>query len=137
MHQLNFSGEEILETISMVRTEQLDIRTITVGISLFDCVSEDVQRLCDNVFGKITRISRDLRKVSAELTHEFGIPIVNNRVAVTPVSLIAVKVSQDCLLSLAKTLDRAAQELKVDFIGGFSAHVEKGVTPLDAELIRT
>ncbi|HEX3503381.1 MAG TPA: PFL family protein [Xanthobacteraceae bacterium] len=137
MRQLNFSGEEILETISMVRTEQLDIRTITVGISLFDCVSDETQALCENVFRKITRVARDLHRVSSELTREFGIPIVNNRIAVTPISLIAGKVGQDRLLALAKTLDRAALELKVDFIGGFSAHVEKGMTPIEAELLAT
>lgn len=137
MRQLNFSGEEILETISMVRTEQLDIRTITVGISLLDCVSDDAGRLCENVFGKITRIARDLRKVSGDLSGEFGIPIVNNRIAVTPVSLIAGKAEADRLLSLAKTLDRAALQLKVEFIGGYSSHVEKGMTPLDAQLIAT
>jgi uncharacterized protein len=137
MRQLNFSGEEILETISMVRTEQLDIRTITVGISLLDCVSDNVDRLCANVFGKVTRIARDLRKVSGELTREFGIPIVNNRIAVTPVSLIAGKAEADRLLRLAKTLDRAAQQLEVDFIGGYSSHVEKGMSPIDAELIAT
>jgi uncharacterized protein (UPF0210 family) len=135
MRQLNFSGEEIVETISMVRTEQLDIRTITIGISLFDCVSDDTGRLCDNVFRKITRIAKDLHKVSGELLHEFGIPIVNNRIAVTPISLIAGKVDRGRLLALARTLDRAAGELKVDFIGGFSAHVEKGMMPIDAELI--
>jgi uncharacterized protein len=137
MRQLNFSGEEILETIGMVRTEQLDIRTITVGISLFDCVSDETQALCDNVFRKITRVARDLHRVSSELTREFGIPIVNNRIAVTPISLIAGKIGQDRLLALAKTLDRAALELKVDFIGGFSAHVEKGMTPIEAELLAT
>src|ERR1700741_4659971 len=100
MRQLNFSGEEILETIGMVRTEQLDIRTITVGISLFDCVSDETQALCDNVFRKITRVARDLHRVSSELTREFGIPIVNNRIAVTPISLIAGKVGQDRLLAL-------------------------------------
>jgi uncharacterized protein (UPF0210 family) len=135
MRQLNYSGEEILETISMVRTEQLDIRTITIGISLFDCVSDDTEALCENVYRKITRVARDLHKVSGELTGEFGIPIVNNRIAVTPISLIAGKVGQDRMLALAKTLDRAALELKVDFIGGFSAHVEKGMTPIEAELL--
>jgi hypothetical protein len=137
MRQLNFSGEEILETISMVRTEQLDIRTITVGISLFDCVSDETEALCENVFRKITRVARNLHRVSGELTGEFGIPIVNNRIAVTPLSLIAGKIGQDRLLALAKTLDRAALELKVDFIGGFSAHVEKGITPIEAELLAT
>src|SRR5262249_29979893 len=112
MRQLNFSGEEILETIRMVRTEQLDIRTITVGLSLLDCVSGDADSLCENVLGKIVRVARNLRTVSAELAGEFGIPIVNNRIAVTPISLIAGRVGQDGLLQLAGTLDRAARELK-------------------------
>jgi uncharacterized protein (UPF0210 family) len=137
MRHLSFSGEEIIETIRMVRTEQLDIRTITVGISLFDCVSDDTDRLCGNVLGKITRIAKDLRKVSGELAGEFGIPIVNNRIAVTPISLIAGRAGPDGLLKLAMTLDRAARELSVDFIGGFSAHVEKGMTGIDAALIAT
>jgi uncharacterized protein (UPF0210 family) len=135
MRHLNFSGEEILETISMVRTEQLDIRTITVGISLFDCVSDDSEALCENIFRKITRVAKDLHKVSDELAREFGIPIVNNRIAVTPISLIAGKADQDGLLKIAETLDRAAHQLEVDFIGGFSAHVEKGMSPIDTELI--
>src|ERR1043165_4899398 len=135
MRHLSFSGEEIIETIRMVRTEQLDIRTITVGISLFDCVSDDTDALCRNVHGKITRIAKDLRKVSGELAGEFGIPIVNNRIAVTPISLIAGRTGPDGLFKLAQTLDRAARELKVDFIGGFSAHVEKGMSPIDAQLI--
>jgi uncharacterized protein len=135
MRHLSFSGEEIIETIRMVRTEQLDIRTITVGISLLDCVSDDADMLCNNVFAKITRIAKDLRKVSAELAGEFGIPIVNNRIAVTPISLIAGRAGLGGLLKLASTLDRAARQLQVDFIGGFSAHVEKGMTSVDADLI--
>ena len=93
MRHLNFSGEEILETITMVRTEQLDIRTITVGISLLDCVSDNPDTLCRNVYEKIERVARNLRRVSAEISEEFGLPIINNRIAVTPVSLIAGKCS--------------------------------------------
>src|SRR5215468_10529989 len=81
MRQLNFSGEEILETITMVRTEQLDIRTITVGISLLDCVSENPDALCRNVYEKIERTARSLQRVSAEISEEFGLPIINNRPA--------------------------------------------------------
>ena len=134
MRQLNFSGEEILETITMVRTEQLDIRTITVGISLLDCVSENPDALCRNVYEKIERTARNLRRVSAELSEEFGLPIINNRIAVTPVSLIAGRSRPEHLLRLAETLDRAAYDVDVDFIGGFSAHVEKGMTEIDAHL---
>jgi uncharacterized protein len=135
MRQLNFSGEEILETIEMVRTEQLDIRTITVGISLFDCVSDDAGTLCRNIFEKVTRVAKDLHRVSADLTREFGLPIINNRIAVTPVSLIAGKCSGDEFARVAETLDQAARDLKVDFIGGFSASVEKGTSTVDANLI--
>ena len=134
MRHLNFSGEEILETIDMVRTEQLDIRTITVGISLLDCVSDSCDGLCRNVYDKVERVARDLRRVSAEISEEFGLPIINNRVAVTPVSLIAGRSGEQELLRLAETLDRAAHAVNVDFIGGFSAQVEKGMTQIDANL---
>ena len=134
MRHLNFSGEEILETINMVRTEQLDIRTITVGISLFDCVSDSCDGLCRNVYDKVERVARDLRRVSAEISQEFGLPIINNRIAVTPVSLIAGRSGRQELLRIAETLDRAAHAVNVDFIGGFSAQVEKGMTQIDANL---
>lgn len=135
MRHLNFSGEEVIETISMVRTEQLDIRTITVGISLFDCVAGDAETLCRRIFDKITRVAGDLRRVSGELAREFGLPIVNNRIAVTPISLVAGTCGEADLRRVAETLDRAAAAVNVDFIGGFSAHVEKGATPVDARLI--
>lgn len=135
MRHLSFSGEEIIETINMVRVEQLDIRTITIGISLLDCVSDKCETLCRNIYSKVTTIAKDLHRVSRELTREFGIPIVNNRIAVTPISLIAGKCDLHDLVRIAETLDRAAQELSVDFIGGFSASVEKGMSTIDANLI--
>jgi uncharacterized protein (UPF0210 family) len=135
MRHLTFSGEEILETIEMVRTEQLDIRTITIGISLFDCVSDNCETLCRNVFGKVTTITRDLRRVSSELAREFGLPIINNRIAVSPVSLIAGRSDRHEMVRIAETLDRAAKAVNVDFIGGFSTHVEKGMSTVDAALV--
>ncbi|BAT61081.1 hypothetical protein GJW-30_1_03632 [Variibacter gotjawalensis] len=135
MRHQNFTGEEILETISMVRTEQLDIRTVTIGISLFDCVASDNKRLCRNVYDKITRTAKDLKRVTGELAQEFGMPIVNNRVAVTPISLIAGRASPEEFVRIAETLDKAADELGIDFLGGFSASVEKGMTQLDRNLI--
>jgi uncharacterized protein (UPF0210 family) len=135
MRHLSFSGEEIIDTISMVRAAKLDIRTITIGVSLFDCVDADCDTLCNNVFNKITHKVRDLSKVSASLSQEFGVPIVNNRIAVTPVSLIAGKSTPDEMVKIAQTLDRIADVLKVDFIGGFSAHVEKGFTEGDRSLL--
>ena len=135
MKHLSFSGDEIIETIQMVRMEKLDIRTVTIGISLLDCVSDDPAALCRNVYDKITTTARDLRRVCSDLSLEFGIPIVNCRIAVSPVSLVAGRCNPDQLLDLAQTLDRAAHEVNVDFIGGFSALVEKGSTPADSDLI--
>ena len=135
MRNLNFSGEEILETIDMVRTEQLDIRTITLGISLLDCVSDSCESLCRNVYDKVERVAGNLRHISAEISQEFGLPIINNRIAVTPVSLIAGRSGPHEFLRIADTLDRVAHAVNVDFIGGFSAHVEKGMTHADSHLI--
>ena len=135
MKHLSFSGEEIIETIQMVRMEQLDIRTVTVGISLLDCVSDDPKALAKNILAKITSTARDLRQVCSDISIEFGIPIVNCRIAVTPISMIAGKCNPDQLLDIAKVMDRAAREVNVDFIGGFSALVEKGTTPADSKLI--
>jgi uncharacterized protein len=135
MKHLSFSGEEIIETIQMVRMEQLDIRTVTIGISLLDCVSDDPKTLCRNILSKVTSTARDLRSVCADISREFGIPIVNCRIAVSPVSLVASKCNPDQMIELASTLDRAAHEVNVDFIGGFSALVEKGTTAAESVLI--
>ena len=135
MKHLSFSGEEIIETIQMVRMEQLDIRTVTVGISLLDCASDDPKTLSKNILAKITSTARDLRQVCSDISIEFGIPIVNCRIAVTPVSMIAGKCEPDQFLDIAKVMDRAARDVNVDFIGGFSALVEKGTTAADSTLI--
>ena len=136
MKHLSYSGEEILETIQMVRTEKLDIRTITVGISLLDCVSDTTEGLCRNIYDKVTGRARDLRKVGQQIASEFGVPVVNYRVAVTPVSLVAGRAAPEDFIRIAETLDRAAETLEVDFIGGFSALVEKGMSGADAALIQ-
>ena len=120
--------KDILETINMIREENLDIRTITMGISLFDCVSEDEGRLCEKIYDKITTSARDLVKVGGEIEKKYGIPIVNKRVSVTPISLVGGTLSPDGYIRVAKTLDRAAKELGINFIGGFSALVQKGMT---------
>lgn len=135
MKHLNYSGEEILETIQMVRTELLDIRTITVGISLLDCVSDSTDALCARIYDKVAGKAKDLRKVGLQIEQEFGIPIVNYRVSVTPVSLVAGRTAPEDFVRIAESLDRAADTLGIDFIGGFSAHVEKAMTPSDAALI--
>ena len=117
---------DILETVEMIKSQNLDIRTVTMGISLFDCISDDKDRLKVKVFDKITRSAKDLVAVCEDLEKTYGIPIVNKRVSVTPISYIGASLSPDGFVRLAKTLERAAQTLGVNFIGGFSAHVQKG-----------
>ena len=126
---------DILETINMIRQENLDIRTITMGISLFDCVSEDENRLCDNIYDKITHKAEYLVRTGENIEKEYGIPIVNKRVSVTPVSLIGGAHGKEAYLRIAETLDRAADTLGVNFIGGFSALVDKGFTQGAEQLI--
>jgi len=120
--------KDILETINMIHEENLDIRTITMGISLYDCVSEDEGRLCEKIYDKITTSARDLVKVGGDIEKKYGIPIVNKRVSVTPISLVGGALSPEGYIKVAKTLDRAAGELGINFIGGFSALVQKGMT---------
>ena len=117
---------DILETIKMIRDENLDIRTVTMGISLFDCISDDQERLEKKIYDKITSTARNLVSVCEELERTYGIPIVNKRISVTPISLVGAGLTPDGFVRLAKVLDRAAKELGVNFIGGFSALVQKG-----------
>ena len=120
--------KDILETINMIREENLDIRTITMGISLYDCVSEDENRLCDRIYDKITRSAEKLVETGNDIEKKYGIPIVNKRVSVTPVSLVGGACSPDGYLKISQTLDRAAKALGINFIGGFSALVQKGMS---------
>ncbi len=117
---------DILETIKMITEENLDIRTVTMGISLFDCISDSPERLEQKIYDKITSSAKRLVSVCEGLERKFGIPIVNKRISVTPVSYIGAGLSPEGFVRLAKVLDRAAEELGVNFIGGFSAHVQKG-----------
>lgn len=126
---------DILETIGMIREENLDIRTITMGISLFDCVSEDEDRLCEKIYDKITKKAEHLVKTGCDIEKEYGIPIVNKRVSVTPVSLIGGALSPDGYIKVARTLDRAAAALGINFIGGFGALVHKGMTETEKKMI--
>ena len=119
---------DILETINMIREECLDIRTITMGISLWDCVSEDNDRLCQKIYDKITQKAEHLVKTGNDIEKMYGIPIVNKRVSVTPVSLIGGASSPEGYIKIAETLQRAADTLGINFIGGFSALVQKGMT---------
>lgn len=129
------STKDILETINMISEENLDIRTITMGISLFDCVSDDTKRLCDNIYDKITSRAHDLVKVGEAIEKKYGIPVINKRVSVTPVSLIGGASDSDGYVKIAQALDRAADATGINFIGGFSALVQKGESRGAAALI--
>ncbi len=127
---------DILETIGMIREENLDIRTVTMGISLMDCVSDDESRLCDKIYDKITKKAEHLVATGEAISKDYGIPIVNKRISVTPISLVGGAVSdEEGFVRLAKTLDRAAEAVGVNFIGGFSALVHKGMTRAERTLI--
>ena len=128
---------DILETINMIKEENLDIRTITMGISLYDCAGDDIGVVCDRIYDKITRSAERLVPVGRELESELGIPIVNKRVSVTPISLVGGKYSPDDYVKIAKTLDRAADTLGINFIGGYSALVQKGFTNNARNLIES
>ncbi|MBR6546332.1 MAG: DUF711 family protein, partial [Clostridia bacterium] len=126
---------DILETIQMIREENLDIRTVTMGISLFDCISDDPKRLEEKIYDKITRSARNLVSVCSELERTYGIPIINRRVSVTPISYVGGGLSPESYVRLAEVLERAAVELGINFIGGFGAHVQKGMMPGAKNLI--
>jgi len=134
---LSFSPQEILETIRMVQMEKLDIRTITMGISLRDCAHPDLKAAATRAYDKICRKAARLVAVGAEIEREYGLPIVNQRISVTPVALVAEASDADDYVLFAEYLDRAAREVGVNFIGGFSALVHKGMTPGDRALIRS
>ena len=127
--------QDILETIQMIRQENLDIRTITMGISLLDCVSDDAGRLCDKIYDKITRSAEHLVETGCAIEKDYGVPIVNKRVSVTPISLVGGGISKDGFLKVAHTLQRAAETTGINFIGGYSALVHKGMTEGDKNLI--
>jgi uncharacterized protein (UPF0210 family) len=130
---------EVFETNTMISSENLDVRTITMGISLLDCCDSDLGTLCDKIYKKITTRARDIVPVGDRIGLDFGIPVINKRVAVTPIAIIgssACKTSDD-FVKIAETLDKAAVEIGVNFIGGYSALVQKGMTQADELLIRS
>ncbi|MDW7651123.1 MAG: PFL family protein [Bacillota bacterium] len=130
-----YTMQEIMETIKMVQEEHLDIRTITMGISLRDCSHSNVRVACDKIYDKITRLANGLVAVGEDLEREYGLPIVNKRISVTPIALVAEAADTDSYVEFARTLDRAASEVGVNFIGGFSALVHKGFTKGDLKLL--
>lgn len=125
----------ILETIQMIAEENLDIRTITMGISLFDCIDSDGERARQKIYDKITTSAKDLVKVAEQIQTEYGVPIINKRIAVTPIALIAAASGDSDYVAYAQTMERAATTLGVDLIGGFSALVQKGYQSGDRKLI--
>ncbi len=128
---------EIMETIKMIDNQHLDIRTITMGISLLDCIDSSAEKACEKIYEKITRLAKDLVKTGEEISRQYGIPIINKRISVTPIAMIAGASDADNYVMFAKTLDRAAQATGVNFIGGFSALVHKGMTKGDRILIES
>ena len=130
---------EVNETNKMIEQENLDVRTITLGISLLDCIDSDLEKVNQKVYEKITGLAKNLVQTGEDISKEYGIPIVNKRISVTPIALIggaACKTPED-FVTLAKTLDKAAKEVGVNFIGGYSALVSKGMTKADELLIRS
>lgn len=130
---------EVNETNKMIEKQNLDVRTITLGISLLDCVSDDLDKLCENIYNKITTTAKDLVKTGKDIELEFGIPIVNKRISVTPIAMVganACKCPED-YVKIAKTLDEAAKKVGVNLLGGYSALVSKGMTTSDKNLIKS
>ncbi len=128
---------EILQTIEMIDQQHFDVRTITMGISLRDCCHSDIKVSCDKVYNKICRLAGNLVKTGEEISSEFGIPIVNKRISVTPISMVAESCDEENYVPFAIAMERAAREVGVDLIGGFTALVQKGCTIGDKRLIRS
>lgn len=129
--------KEILSTINMIDHQHLDVRTITMGISLLDCCSDSVQVTADKIYNKIVLLAKDLVKTGEDIEREYGIPIVNKRISVTPISIVAASCKETDYTPIAIALDKAAHEVGVNFIGGFSALVHKGMTKGDINLINS
>lgn len=130
---------EVLETNKMIEQENLDVRTITMGVNLLDCADSDIDRLCRNIYDKITRLAKNLVKTGEDISKEFGVPIVNKRVSITPISLVGGSVCRtpEDYVKVARTLDAAAKEVGINFLGGYSAIVSKGISRSDELLIRS
>lgn len=137
MNSTMFNAGDILETIRMIQDECLDIRTTTMGISLLDCIDPDINKACDKVYDKITRKAEKLVETGEKIEKEYGIPIINKRIAVTPVAMLAAACPKENPVKFAKALQRAAETCGVNFVGGYSALVHKGFSAGDLELIRS
>ena len=130
---------EVNETNNMIEKDNLDVRTITLGLSLLDCMDSDINKVCDKIYERITSKAKNLVKTGEEISREFGIPIVNKRISVTPIGIVgsAAAHSTDDFIKIAGTLDKAAEAVGINFIGGYSALVSKGMTAADEMLIRS
>lgn len=129
--------KDILETINMIDNENLDVRTITMGISLLDCIDEDIDKASTKVYDKVCRYAQDLVKTGEDIEKEYGIPIINKRISVTPIGMVAAPCQSKNVVKFAKALDKAAHNLGVNFIGGYSALVQKGFSSGDYALIES
>jgi uncharacterized protein (UPF0210 family) len=129
--------KDILETIEMIHNENLDIRTVTMGISLLDCIDSDIDKACSRIYEKITRLAKNLVPVCESIEKELGIPIINKRISVTPIAMIAAACRSKDVVKFAVTLEKAAVAVGVNFIGGYSALVQKGFAAGDRELIES
>ena len=134
---MSIQSGEILETVKMVADQKFDVRSITIGIDLHDCISSDINVLNQNIYNKITTVGKDLVATAKYLSAKYGVPIVNQRISVTPIAQIAAATHADSYVSVAQTLDKASKAIGVSFIGGFSALVQKGMSPSDEVLIRS
>src|SRR5574344_2101481 len=132
-----FNENYILETINMIKLYNLDIRTVTLALSLRECISNNIDEVCENVYNKILKYGKNLYNYAIEIENDYSIPIINKRISVTPISLIGESCKKFDYVKIAKTLDKAAKDLKLDFVGGFSAIVEKGMTRGDEALIES
>ncbi len=134
---MSFSDREILETVRMVELETLDIRTTTLGISLLDCADPHLESSCEKVYAKVVHHAKNLVETAESISADYGIPIVNKRIAVTPIAWVAAASGADDLTPFARAMDAAAREVGVDFIGGFTAYVDKGFTNSDHALMES
>ena len=132
-----YADEEVLQTFRMVEMENLDIRCVTLGVNLLDCADRSVDNVAEKIFTKLCRVARDLVPVCNDIQNQLGVPIVNKRISVTPIALVASAAAQDGadLTPIAQALDRAAKHVGVDFVGGFSCYVHKGITRADDALL--
>ena len=129
------NDREVLSTLSMIKNENLDVRIVTLGVSLLDCASHDLSRFTAAIHERITTLGRDLVAVCDEVGERFGIPVVNKRISVSPIAVAAAPFDSRGMVEVARTLDQAARDVRVDFIGGFGALVEKGMAKGDLALI--